>query len=170
MATGTFNWGGLITSAAGAYTQSQGLVNSMEGAAYSADMANKIALRNAQYAEWQAQDAITRGQKEEQAVRLRTAMLKSTQRATMAARGISLTEGTPLNILTDTDYMGEIDALTVKDNALRAAWGYRENAKASGMQQVSPEAASSKAFLAGAPAVAASWLKLANTFTTDAKA
>jgi hypothetical protein len=40
----------------------------------------------------------------------------------MAARGLDLSEGTPLNIQSDTDIMLEQDVATLKDNAKREAW------------------------------------------------
>jgi hypothetical protein len=114
--------GSSLLSAGSAYGQSKA-----NKAAYKAQAA--IARNNAKYLEWEAQDALKLGQREEQGVRMRTAGMKSDQTASLAARGLDIGAGSALRMLTDTDFMGEIDALTVRDDARRAAWGKREQAK-----------------------------------------
>lgn len=112
---------GAVTSIGGAYNKSKS-----DKAAYEYQAA--VNRNNSTMAEWNARDAVTRGQKAEQQQRLKTAALRSTQRASFAARGMALDEGSPLSILDDTDFMGEQDALTLRDNAAREAWGYRVQA------------------------------------------
>jgi len=107
---------------------------------FQADMA-KI---NERLNESNAQTSLLAGQRQEQNVRLRTAQLKSTQRASMAANGIDLGSDTALNVLTTTDYMGEVDALQTATNAVRQAWGYRTNA-----QNFASEAAMKRASASG---------------------
>ena len=43
----------------------------------------------------------------------------------MAANGVDLSSGSPLDILGDTAMYGELDALTIRSNAEREAYGYR---------------------------------------------
>ena len=43
----------------------------------------------------------------------------------MAANGIDLGEGSAVDVLTSTDYMGERDALTIRNTAAKRAYGYR---------------------------------------------
>jgi hypothetical protein len=152
---------GAVTSAAGAYNKSQA-----DKSAYG--LQAQTAADNAQMAEWQAQDATRRGEKAEQVVRGKTAQLKSTQRASMAARGLDVNQGSAADIQADTDYMGEIDALTTRDNAARAAWGYRvqeSNYKTqSGMLKIRQESenpwmAAAPTLISGATGVAKSWYK-----------
>lgn len=109
---------GTVAGAFGKYQESKATK-----AAYNYQSA--VARNNAQVAEWQAQDALERGQREEQAQRLKAAQLRGSQVASLAARGIAIDEGSPLNLLQDTDYMAELDALTIRDNAAKEAWGYR---------------------------------------------
>jgi hypothetical protein len=109
---------GAVTGAFSSYNSSKATKGAYE---YQA----AVNRNNSTLAEWNARDAITRGQKAEQQQRLKTAALKSTQRASFAARGMALDEGSPLAILDDTDFMGDMDALTLRDNAAREAWGYR---------------------------------------------
>ena len=111
-------------------------------------------------------DALQRGTKAEQAQRLKVAQLKSSQRAGFAARGVALDEGSPLAILQDTDMMGEMDALTIRDNAEKEAWGARmqganyssDSAMLSARSGAeSPTGAAFGSLLTGAGAVASSW-------------
>lgn len=160
IATG-FQLGGLVSGAYGAYEKSRS-----DKAAYEYQAA--VSRNNATTSEWQARDAITRGQKAEQQQRLKAAALKGTQRASMAARGLALDEGSPANILADTEFMGEQDALTIRDNASREAWGFRNQARnytsdatllSYRADQEDPIAAAKNSLLSGAGAVAESWYK-----------
>lgn len=132
-------------SAVGAYNKSKA-----DKAAY--EYQAKVQENNATLAGWQAEDAITRGQVSESNQRMKTAQLKSTQRASLAARGVALDEGSPLDILTTTDVMGERDALTVRDNAAREAWALREQGKGytSNASLLSARADSENPLMAGA--------------------
>lgn len=105
-----------------AYQQSQATKASME-------YQSAVARNNAITSEYQAEDAIKRGQVAEEQQRRKTMMLKGTQTARLAANGIDISEGSALQILSDTDWMGEQDALTVRENANREAWGYRVQAQ-----------------------------------------
>lgn len=87
-----------------------------------------IARQNALIAGQQADIALQNGRTAEGNVRLRTAQVFGAQRAAMAANGVDLGEGSPNEVLTTTAFMGERDALTVRDNANRDAWGYRVRA------------------------------------------
>ena len=87
-----------------------------------------LADTNAQIAELGAQSALAQGAKEEQRSRLQTTALKKSQRVALAANGVDLGQGSAAELLTSTDLMGDIDANTIKANALRSAWGYRTQA------------------------------------------
>jgi hypothetical protein len=89
------------------------------------DVNAQIAENNKQITEWQAIDAVHRGDQTVQGMQLDTAGLKGSQRATMAARGIDITEGSANDVLTTTDWTAAVDQETVRDNARREAWGYR---------------------------------------------
>lgn len=115
----------LALMAAGAASNTIGSFYSAKGQQSALRYQADIADTNARIAELGAQSELIRGQREEQASRLRTAQLKSGQRVAMAANGIDLGEGSARDILTSTDYMGEVDANTIAANALGQAWGYR---------------------------------------------
>ena len=95
--------------------------------AAAADSRNASTARmNAANQEQTAQDALVASGKDEQASRLNYARLMSTQRATLAANGVELGEGSALRIQTDTSYLSDVDAATIHANGFRAALGYRQ--------------------------------------------
>lgn len=127
---------------------------------------SQISKNNAQIASWQMDDARQRGEREEQNLRMKTAMLKGTQQASMAARGLDLGVGSALNILTDTDFMGERDALLIRDNTAKDVWGlgvqrtnYLRDAefKSSQARSINPWANAGTTLLTGAGTVAKGW-------------
>ncbi len=94
----------------------------------------EVAENNAQAAEWQAKDAVQRGNTEADNMRRKGAQTLGSQRAAMSAAGLDVSTGSALSILEDTDYFNRVDQLTIRDNAAREAWGYRvqgSNAQAS---------------------------------------
>lgn len=112
---------GAGASAYSAYSNSQGAKT-----AYNAQ--GQVAENNAQIARWQAEDALKRGGRDASRMRVKTNQLKGAQRAQLAANGVDLGVGSALNMLTDTDYFGEIDANTITDNAAKEAWAIRAQA------------------------------------------
>lgn len=74
-----------------------------------------------------ARDAIERGRREEQAARERARRILGMQRAAFGASGGVVDVGSALDVLEDTAYFGELDALTIRANAEREAWYHRSN-------------------------------------------
>src|SRR5699024_11069327 len=105
------------------------LAISTAGSAYGqhqAGAANRTINRyNARIAELQAEDAQERGRDAEGRVRVQTRQTIGAQRAALAAQGIDIGDGTAAAIQEDTAYFGELDALTVRNNAALEAFGYR---------------------------------------------
>lgn len=155
--------------------QGAGAANSAIGAVYGAQEAKNaleyqsaIAEINARVAKSGADSILAAGQKTEQAVRLQTAALKSKQVAAFAANGIDLTSRSAQNVLTSTDYLGEVDANTVTANAVRQAFGYKVQVANYGAQaagaaasaaSINPWSAGASSLLTGATSVAESWYK-----------
>lgn len=104
--------GSTVMGAAGAIQQGRA---EQASANYNA----KVMDMNAKIAERQARDAIERGQMEEQQQRMKTSQIIGQQRAAMAANGVDLGYGSPLDTLVDTATMGELDALTIRANTYR---------------------------------------------------
>lgn len=142
----------LYTKAAGTIAQT---VGSFANARYE-KQTNRV---NAQIAEMQAQDAIQRGKSDEAKHRAKVQQTKSSQRASFAANGVALDEGSPLAVLVSTDYVGEVDAATIRENASREAWGH--SVKASNYRAAAdasnPYLAGSSTLLTGAGTVADKW-------------
>lgn len=94
----------------------------------------KVAENNAITQENMAKDAEARGRIEEANHRLKVAQMKSSQRAAQGASGAEVNTGSAALLQQDTMEMGELDALTIRSNAQREAWGYRAGASNSRAQ------------------------------------
>ncbi len=89
----------------------------------------EIAGINARIADMQADDALRRGEKDEKRHRLDVKKFIGSQRVALAAQGIEVDSGTALELQEETAGLGELDALTIRNNAAREAWGYRVQAQ-----------------------------------------
>lgn len=168
-AGGTAAAAGAATTAAAGLTTAQmvslglaaaGTVMSAKAAHDQSSIAKQVARNNAITGEIQAQDAQRRGEKDAQEIARRAALLSGTQRATMAARGLDLSEGTAQDVLDQTAFFASIDQGTARLNAAKEAWAKRAgvanyNAEASGY---SPLLAGGTTLLAGATSVADKWM------------
>ena len=96
-----------------------GAIQQGNAAAASASYNAKVADMNAKLSERQARDAVERGAIEEQQQRIKTSAILGQQKAAMAANGVDLKFGSPLDALVDTATMGELDALTIRANTYR---------------------------------------------------
>lgn len=83
---------------------------------------------NAKVADLQAKDAIDRGQEEENRYRQQVRGLIGTERVAAAASNVDAGYGSALDVQVETARMGELDALTIRNNAAREAWGYNVQA------------------------------------------
>lgn len=95
-----------------------------------ADDARNLANYNAQVREYQAQDTVSRAAVEEQKQREQVRQFMGRQRASMGASGVEVSSGSFGDVLQQSAAMGERDALTIRNNAMRAAWGYRTQSAA----------------------------------------
>lgn len=134
------------TLLAGAGAVQQGM------AAQSAGQYNQnIAEMNATLSERRAKDALERGALAEQRKRQEVARITGAQTAAMAANGVDLSFGSPLDTLIDTATMGELDALTIRTNANREAYDFRVDAvnkRASGnLERMKGDAAATGGYL-----------------------
>jgi hypothetical protein len=83
------------------------------------------AQQNARLAQRAAVDALERGAREAGQSRIDTSKLIAAQKVAYANSGVDPTVGTAANVQADTRAMGELDAKTLQNNAVREAWGYR---------------------------------------------
>lgn len=153
---------GMFSSIVGGAAQTTGAVaNSIN--------TRRTANANAALADQQAADALARGQSNEFNSRLKTAQLKGTQTARMAANGVALDSGSPLDVLTSTDMMGAVDANTIRDNAAKEAYGYKSQAANYRAQAASsnPWSAGLSTLLSATGTVASRWYKYAKPLPSD---
>ena len=91
---------------------------------------------NANVAELQATDAVLRGNEAETRSRIETRSLLGAQRASLAGQGVQVgdagSSGDQVQI--DAQRIGEEDALTIRNNAAREAWGFKVGASSERMQ------------------------------------
>lgn len=110
-----------IGTLATSYSQSQALKS--QGA-----YERQTADTNSRLANIQADDAIERGEREATELKKQTKRLVGSQRAALAAQGLDLESGDALAIQEETKALGALDALQIKNNAWREAWGYKVQA------------------------------------------
>lgn len=130
----------------------------------------RMAEINAGIVDSAARNTIRVGTIEETRVKLATAQAKGAQRAHLAASGVDIAgSNTALARLSGTDLIGEVDAQTVRSNALRAAWGQRFEAgnlrrQATSLRasasSISPALAGFTSLINGAGQVASSWYSM----------
>jgi hypothetical protein len=83
---------------------------------------------NASIARLQAADAVERGKEEEARFRQQIGMMIGAQRAGFAAQNVDVGYGSAVDVQADTAYLGELDALQIRTNAAREAWGFEVQA------------------------------------------
>lgn len=90
--------------------------------------ASDQARTNAILSQDAADDAMSRGRYQAGLQRLRTQGQIGTQRVAQAANGGLINEGSNAALQEDTAAIGELDALTIQNNAAREAYGYKVQA------------------------------------------
>ena len=84
-----------------------------------------VAKNNGAAAETQAQQAEQLGSIDEDRQRARMRQVIGKQRTAFAANNIDSSSGTALDLISETAQFGEEDALAIRANAARDAWGFR---------------------------------------------
>jgi hypothetical protein len=112
-----------------------GTAISAAGQVKAGNAARRLGDFNAAVAEVQSRDALLRGAEEEGKFRQQVEQLIGTQRAGFAGQMVEVGTGSAADVQADAAYLGELDALTIRSNALRESWGYKveaENARLGG--------------------------------------
>lgn len=150
---------GTALSTTGAYSAAQSQRSALQYGA-------SVSRSNAALVASQASDALRAGQAQEQNSDMRTAQLKSTQRAQLAANGVDLGTGSANDVLTTTAFMGGRDAAQIHTNALLQAWGYQTqatnllddaNRQDTAADAISPFMQAGTSLLTGAASIAKNW-------------
>ena len=102
----------------------------MEGFAggQAADFQAQIAKNNAEIAQYNAQGATEVGRVQALNSALRTRAVVGQTKAAQAASGIDVNSGSALDVQASERMLGMLDALTIRSNAARAAYGYKAEA------------------------------------------
>lgn len=176
LAVGALAPAALGLQAAGAASSVVGSYFSARSQQLQANGAAAIADINAGQSELAAQQELRRGETAAAAASQRAGQVKGAQRAALAANGIDLGSGSAAEVLTSTDLAKENDVNMITANAVRAAWGQRQQAtnfenealtKRASAKSISPFMAGATSLLGGATQVASSWYTLnkAGAFT-----
>jgi len=104
--------------------------------------AKRLGDFNAGVFETQATDALVRGREDEAQQRLTTQGIISAQKAGFAGQNVDVGGGSALDVQADAAFLGELDALRVRTNAQREAWGYRQEAENARLGGANAQAAS----------------------------
>lgn len=88
----------------------------------------QVAQENARIAQQNAAEVRQQGIEEERLQRMKTLQNIGSQQTAMAANGIDITQGTPLDFVGDTAAMGELDALQTRYNYEKKALAYEQQA------------------------------------------
>lgn len=83
---------------------------------------------NASVADQQAADAISRGQDEEGRFRSSVRSMISSQRVGFSGQNVEVDVGSAREVQEDAAYLGELDAMQIRQNATREAWGFKVEA------------------------------------------
>jgi hypothetical protein len=120
--------GGMVLQAYQQHKAGQAAQKGAEGQAAVSESEAQLAEYNAGVAGWQAQDAIERGVQEEAKYRRQVQGIVGAQRAGFAASNVDVGFGSAVDVQADAAYLGELDALKIRNNAAREAWGYKVSA------------------------------------------
>ena len=119
---------GLVTQAIGQKKQASAAKRQGEAQQRAADSQAELFDFNAQVADLQAKDAIERGAEAESRFRSQIRGTIGAQRAGIAAGNVDVSYGSAVDVQADAAFLGELDALTIRTNAAREAWGYQVQA------------------------------------------
>lgn len=115
---------GMVTTTIAAHNTAEAQAEAGEHAKEASDSLADLADYNAGVARLQAKDAVARGAEEESRFRAQIGGAIGAQRAGIAAGNIDVSYGSAVDVQADAAFLGELDALTIRNNAAREAWGY----------------------------------------------
>lgn len=111
-----------VTGLAGSYADAQAM---KAKGAYESNQADI----NARMSGMQAEDALKRGETAANAARRKGLQVAGSKRAALGASGQDVNSGTAASMIDDAKMYSELDALTLKTNAAKEAFGHRIEAE-----------------------------------------
>lgn len=112
---------GSINSAIGAYYGAESAKAQLRSQSLTLQYQSQMGEINARLVEAQAQQIMRAGIQRQQQIGFQAGAVVASSRASMAARGLTLTEGNAREVIATTNLMKEIDLNTVNANTVRAA-------------------------------------------------
>lgn len=112
---------GAVSGAIGSYYQAKSSIMDLKSKAMTLDFQKSMSELNAQQAESQAQNIMLAGERQAGQYSMRAGQARSSAKASLAARGGVLSEGSNVEIMGSMDIAKEIDMLTINANTVRAA-------------------------------------------------
>lgn len=161
------NYGASIAAAVAlASTAAAGTVTAIS-AEQQASYQSAVAANNAKVASINATTAIQQGQQQEQAKREQTAQLIGRERAAAGASNIDPNTGSPAKIQSDSAQLGELDALTIRNNAARQSWNFQNQSNAFAAESSQAETAGNlnafSSLIGSASSVSSKWASYSNS-------
>ena len=133
-----------------------------------------IARINAQMMMRQYEQTLRANEKDVAQKTMAAGRVKHSQRASLAANGVAVGEGSAAELQASTDLIKEIDVNQMNENALREAWGYRMQGANYNNQALSHEAQKQNKWdvfgatlLGGASQVSTNYMLMASTGMFD---
>lgn len=152
-------------------TAAAGTAVSAAGSEQQASYQAAVAKNNQTIAGMNATLALQQGQQAAQAKQRQTSELIGKERAAAGASNVELDSGSPLRIQKDTAELGELDTLTIQNNAARQAWNYRAQGAAFGAEASQDETAGNlnafASLIGGASSVSGKWSQYQNSGVFD---
>lgn len=156
------------------------LLTGLVGTGLSMDSARRESAVNAAELERSANlevlkglDALKQGQVAVGRQKVKTGVYRASQAVGYAAAGVDSSVGTPADVGAFTERIGELDAATLENNAVRAAFGFRESARGMRRQadnvRAQGAAANTKGLLSAFGQVASAAGRASNVYASETK-
>lgn len=116
---------GTIASIASAGVGAFGAIKQSEAASSAADYSSQIAANNAKIANQNAAFQGAEGEANAAAQEMRTRAKVGAITAAQGASGIDVNKGSAVDVREGTAELGQLDAMTIRSNAARAAYGFQ---------------------------------------------
>ena len=118
----------VATSAAGAATSAMGAIKQGNAAQAAADYNAQIAGMNAVNNKNNAERAAAAGEQNAAQAELKGRAAVGAIRAAQAANNVDVNTGSAVDVRSSAAETGQLNALTIRNNAAREAWGYQNQA------------------------------------------
>lgn len=139
----------LAVGAVGAGVSAIGAINAAHAQSEAADYNAKIAAQNQQLANQNATQAGLAGEQQAAMSEQKTRAEVGAIKAASAAGGVDVNSGSAVDVRSSAAELGELNAITIRSNAAKQAYGYETQATGSGNQATLDTLQGSNATTAG---------------------